>query len=127
MAPIVFTSHFRVRGGTFESFATLQRDVAARLEAEKPRTLALLVFTDEERATVTIVHVFGDAESMDLHVEGAAERSRAAYEFLIPAGWEIFGTPSDAVVAMLREAAATASVPLTLRPTFIGGFLRMPH
>jgi hypothetical protein len=61
---------------------------------------------------------------MDLHFEGADERAQAAYAFIEPLGWEVYGTPSDAALRSLREAARAAGVKLTARPAFLGGFLR---
>ena len=61
-----------------------------------PRTAVFLSFLDEEGSEVSFVHVFADSEAMDLHIEGADERARAAYEAIEPLGWEVYGTPSDA-------------------------------
>lgn len=54
-----------------------------------------LAYVSEDGTRVTIVHVFADADSMDLHVEGAEERTRTAYEFVEPRGFEIYGMPSE--------------------------------
>ena len=122
--PIVFISHFRIKQGVAEGYMELQRRVVKSLEAEKPRTLAFLQYLAGDGETLSIVHVFADAASMDAHVEGAEERSSAAYEYLVPAGWEIYGTPSEQVSEMMRKSAATAGVPLAMHPEFVGGFLR---
>lgn len=82
--PIVFISHFRIMKGALEAYRRLQEDVARQLEAEKPRTLVFLTYTNGGGTEMTAVHVFADAESMDHHVEGAGDRSRAAYAFLVP-------------------------------------------
>ncbi|MBA2632092.1 MAG: hypothetical protein H0U86_03655 [Chloroflexi bacterium] len=123
--PIIFISHFRLKEGAYDDYAALQHQVAAQLDADRPRTLAFLSYADEERTRISIVHAFADAESMDIHVEGAVERSRAAYQYLAPAGWEIYGMPSAAVLQMLGDAAAVADVTLTVVPAFEAGFLRM--
>lgn len=61
---------------------------------------------------------------MDLHFEGAEERSRAAHEFLEPSAWEIYGAPSAAALGLMREGASAADVTLMVQPGSIGGFLR---
>ena len=86
--PIVFISHFRVKQGELDGLRRLVRDVSGSIEMEKPRTLVYLSYIDEDADNVTFVHVFADSESMDVHFEGADERSRAAFEFLEPDGWE---------------------------------------
>ena len=61
---------------------------------------------------------------MDIHFEGADERSRAAYEFIEPAGWEIFGRPSADTIERLHQGAVSAGVPLTVASDYVAGFLR---
>jgi len=108
MDPIVFISHFRIKEGALDAYRELQHDIARKLEAQKPRTLVFLTYVDATGTQMTAVHVFADAESMDLHFQGAEGRSAAAYEFLVPEGWEIYGVPSDQAVEMMRNAAATS-------------------
>lgn len=123
--PIVFISHFRIKEGKLDAYRELQREVATMLEAEKPQTLVFLTYLDASGTRMTAVHVFADAESMDLHVAGAEERSAAAYEFLVPAGWDIYGTPSEQVVEMMRSAAAASGVTLNVQAEHVAGFLRL--
>ncbi len=107
-APIVFISHFGVKQGKLEPYKDLARTVTAQMEAQKPRTLAYLFYLSPDGSEAAIVHVFPDAESMDVHAQGSEERSRTAFEFLVPHGWEIYGTPSDAVLEQMREAASAS-------------------
>jgi quinol monooxygenase YgiN len=123
--PIVFVSHFSVREGKLNELKQQFREVLEMLEAEKARTTAQLAYLDETGTNLSIVHVFADADTMDIHFQGAEERSKAAYEFMDPAGWEIYGTPSDAALQMMRQAATSASVALTVQPDSMGGFLRI--
>lgn len=102
-------------------------DATGVLERDKPRTLVLALFLDEQAARLSIVHAFGDSDSMDAHFEGASDRAQAAYEFLRPEGWDVYGAPSDQALASLRQAAANAGVPLRLWPRHLGGFVRAPR
>jgi hypothetical protein len=123
--PIVFISHFRVKDGMLDPYKDLVRTVTPQLQAEKPRTLAYLFYVSQSGSQATIVHVFPDAASMDLHAQGAEDRSRAAYEFLIPDGWEIYGTPSNAVLEQMHAAALASGVTLTVQSDHFAGFLRL--
>jgi quinol monooxygenase YgiN len=123
--PIVFVSHFRVKAGKVDAYKQLQHEIAQQLQADKPRTLAFLPYLTEDDSQLTIVHVFGDAEAMDIHFQGSDERSNAAYEVLQPDGWEIYGRPGEDVVDSMRGAAADSRVTLTLQPAYVAGFLRM--
>ena len=122
--PIVFISHFRVKTGALDAYRRLHRDVARALEADKPRTLAFLTYLDPTGTQVTTIHVFADAGSMDLHVEGAEKRSTAAYELIVPEGWEIYGAPSDQAVDSVRKAASASGATVNLQAEYVGGFLR---
>jgi hypothetical protein len=123
--PIVFVSHFSVNEGNLDRFKDLALAVSADIQASMPRTLVYLSFMDADRRTVSFLHAFADADSMDRHFEGSGERSRAAYEFIEPRGWEIFGTPSVAALEALRGAAASAGTSVTIQPEYLAGFLRV--
>jgi hypothetical protein len=122
--PIVFISHFKLREGKLEGFEDLSRAAQSALAEEKPRTVAYLFYLNEDRSELTIVHVFPDADAMDVHAEGSDERAAAAYEFVEPAGWEIYGRPNTGVLEAMREAAARSDVDLVWQPESMGGFLR---
>lgn len=123
--PIAFISHFRVKEGKAAAVREMFAAGATQLAVAKPRTAAFLGYLDERGTRLTIVHLFPDAGAMDLHFEGAAARSQAAYELFDPSGWEIYGTPSPAALEMIRRDAADAGVPLTLAPASLGGFIRL--
>jgi len=123
--PIVFISHFQVKEGRVDELKQLSQDVTNRLQAEKPRTLVFLSYLNENGTRITFVHFFADAESMDLHFEGADERSRVAYEYVDAEGWEIYGRPSMPALDTMRQAATSAGVTLSVQPDYLAGFLRL--
>lgn len=123
--PVVFISHFGIKEGTLEDLRRLSEEVIESLRQDKPRTVLYLAYFDEEGTEVSFLHAFPDAESMDLHFDGANERAKAAYQYLEPRGWEIYGRPSDTALGSMREAATGAGVPLTVLPAHLGGFLRL--
>jgi quinol monooxygenase YgiN len=123
--PVVFVSHFRVKDAKLNELKQQFREVLEMLEAEKVRTTAQLAYLDDNGTNLSIVHVFADADTMDIHFQGAEDRSKAAYEFMDPAGWEIYGVPSDAALEMMRQAATSAGVALSVQPEYLGGFLRV--
>jgi hypothetical protein len=81
---------------------------------------------DAAATEVRIIHAFPDAAAIAAHFEGSAERSKAAYELVLPAGFELFGGAPAAIVSQMRREAAEAGVNLDLLPNSIGGFLRAP-
>ena len=122
--PIAFISHFRVKPGKLKEVRRLFGSFATQLAVDKPRTTGYLAYVDEAGKRLTILHLFPDAEAMDLHFEGADARSAAAYELFEPSGWEIYGAPSAAALETMQRDAAAAGVSLTVEPTSLGGFLR---
>ncbi len=121
---IVFVSHFEVKPGHLPAFRAMSDSMILALEAAKPRTATFLAYLTEGGGDLTIVHVFPDPDAMTVHVLGADERSRAAYEHIQPAGWEVYGPAPEEILAMLGESALAAGVDLMIQPTAIGGFLR---
>ena len=123
--PIVFISHFAVKSGHADAFRTMWRSVIGQLEAAKPATSAQVAYLDEAGGRLSIVHVFPGPDALTAHFRGSDERSRAVYEHIVPAGWEIYGRPHEEQLAGLRAEAASAGVTLTVEPEAIGGFLRL--
>ena len=123
--PVVFMSHFKVKEGKLDELKRLTGEVERSLREDKPRTAAWLVFLGEDGTQVSFVHCFPDADSMDLHFEGSDERSAAVYEFVEPAGFEIYGRPSEQALEAMREAATGSGVSLRVLPGSLGGFLRV--
>jgi quinol monooxygenase YgiN len=123
--PIVFISHFRIKEGRFDALKQRALDTADDLQSEKPRTILFLSYVDEDRSTISFVHAFADADAMDLHIEGAGERSRAAFEFIEPIAWEIYGSPSTAALETMRQTATASGATLSVQPEYLAGFLRL--
>ena len=62
-----------------------------------------------------------NAEAMDLHMEGASDRSRAAMEFLEPIGFELYGQPTERFKAAMGDMSSL----LQIHPTHKAGFDRL--
>lgn len=124
--PILFVSHWAVRPGALDQLRQLSEEVAARFRAEKPRTLSWLAYLNDSGTSISFVHLFADAEAMDLHIEAAAAGRKASKDLIEPRGWEIYGSPSESAVDQMRRTAETAGVPLNVEPEVLtGGFLRL--
>ena len=121
--PIVFISHNRVKAGKLEGFRRFFAEGSKAIEKDKPGTVVFLAYADEDGANVDIVHLFPDAAAMDRHMEGVAERVGASDEFIEGVGVELYGSPSEPVLEMMR-AFASPQAPLTVRPEPVGGYLR---
>lgn len=121
---IVFISNQRIKEGKLDAYEQYYRQVAEMTEANKPRTVAHLAYVSEDGTEATIVHMFPDAESMELHVHGVDELAKKAFEFMEIVSLEVYGTPSDKTLQMMKQAAGSGVV-LRLKPHAVGGFARL--
>jgi hypothetical protein len=122
--PIVFISHNRIKEGKIDDFKAHYRDSVAPIVAGKPDTLVQLAYEKDDTAEITIIRLFPGADAMDLHLQGASERSKRAYKFIDPVSIEIYGTPSSNTLELLTQIAGSG-VMVRVNPRYIGGFIRL--
>ena len=122
--PIVFISHNKMKEGKLDAFRKFNQEGFLLIREQKPATVALLAYAGEDGGEVSFVHVFPDAEAMDIHFQGADERSKRAYEFMQPISMEIYGSPNDGVLEMMKQIAESG-VTVSIDPDHLGGFLRL--
>ena len=116
--PIVFISHNTgEETADFEGFRKAFGEVSVALEAEKPGTIVYLAFADEDGTRVSVVHIFPDAGAMGRHLQGVQERMAKAVGFIETTGYEIFGTPSDAVLRRCAGSPRRRTFPSTCSAT----------
>lgn len=123
-APIVFITHHMIKEDKFEALQEYNLEAFQHVEDQKPATLALLGYAREDGSEVSFVHVFPDAEAMDLHFQGADERSNKASEFIQPMRMEIYGVPNEGVLDQMKQIAESG-VSVNINPVILGGFLRL--
>lgn len=121
---LVFISRNRIKEGKANDFQKHYRDSVPAIEAGKPGTLVQLAFVSADATEVDIVRLFPSPEGLDLQLQGAEERSKKTYEFIQPTRIEIYGRPSDAAMERLEEIAGSG-VEVSVKPDFMGGFLRL--
>jgi hypothetical protein len=121
--PIIFISNQRVKDGKLEEYKLYYRQVAEQAKANKPGTVAHLAYLNEEGSELCIIHVFPDAESMELHMIGVDDLAKKAYEYVEILSFEIYGKPADTVLERMMQIAGSR-IPLNIRPQIIGGYIR---
>ena len=122
--PIVFVSTHRIKEGMLDDLKALSRKMTPLIEEGKPNTIFFQSYLNEEGTELTFVHVFPDAEAMDLHFQGADERSGSAHEFIEPRHFEIYGSANAPAVARMRQEARPG-IDLTVKPHNLAGFMRL--
>ena len=122
--PIIFISNQRIKKGKLEDYKKNYLQVANMTEATKPKTAAHLAYLNEEGTKASIVHVFPDAESMEVHMKGVDELAKKAYQFMEIERFEIYGRPSDKILAGMMQIAGSG-VTLDIKPQSVGGYIRL--
>ena len=122
--PIVFISHLKIKEGELEAFKESSREVFEMMEASKPGTLVHVGFVNEEGTQISFIHVFPSADAMDDHMGGVEDRAKKAFEFLDTVAYEIYGAPSEQVMQMMGQFAASG-ITLGVEPDYFGGYMRL--
>ena len=121
--PIVFISHNRVMEGMLADFKKHYYGSIPPIEASKPDTLVQLAYVNEDDSEVDIVRLFLNAEGLDLQLQGADQRSKVTYQFIEPTSIEIYGTPNNYAMEMMKKVAGSG-IKVSINPQYIGGFIR---
>jgi biotin carboxylase len=123
--PFIFIATNRLKPGKLDNERARVPGLVDFIEANEPQLITFNEYANDEGTEVAVVQVHPDADSMAFHMEVVAERAAAAYAETVDAttGIQVLGTPSNAVVAMLRWQAG-AGVPLSVKPHRLGGFTR---
>ncbi len=123
--PFIFIATNRLKPRKLDDERARVPGLVEFIEANEPQLLAFNEYADDEGTEVAVVQVHPDADSMAFHMEVVAERAATAYAETVEAttNIQVFGTPSNAVLDMLRRQAG-AGVPLRVMPVHLGGFVR---
>lgn len=122
--PIVYISHSKVKEGKLDALRGSYRETVKLIEADKPGTLVHLAFLNEEGSEVTIVHLFPNADAMDLHLQGAGERVKEWSESAKVERVEIYGMPSEAVLERVLGLVGSG-VAVSHSPQNVGGYIHL--
>ena len=122
--PIIFISNQKIKAGQLEEYKKNYLQVAEMTEVTKPGTAAHLAYLNEDGTKASIVHIFPDAESMEAHMRGVDELAKKAYQFMEIESFEIYGRPSDKILAGMMQIAGSG-VTLDIKPQSVGGYIRL--
>jgi hypothetical protein len=123
--PFIFIATNRLREGKFAAEQQRVPGLASFIEVNEPRLIAFNEYAADDQNEVTVVQVHPDAASMEYHMGMIGDRARDAYAQTLAAttSIQVFGTPSENILRMLRQQAGLG-VPLNIYPHHLGGFTR---
>jgi quinol monooxygenase YgiN len=122
--PFIFIGTHTIREGKLEDFKKSCGELLEVVEANEPRLIAFNFYANEDETEVSVVQVHPDADSMLFHMQVAREHiEQATEELLDTRDIQIYGTPNEAVLGMIRELSQSG-VPLNVKAHHLGGFTR---
>ena len=120
--PIIFISRNRVKDGMLAEFMSHYQNSIPRTQAEKPDTYVQLAYVSDDTSTIDIIRLFPHADALDNQLRGADDRSKVIYQFIQPTSIEIYGSPNDFAIEMIKKVAGSG-IKVTISPRYIGGFI----
>ncbi|MFW9792804.1 MAG: hypothetical protein ACFFEE_00760 [Candidatus Thorarchaeota archaeon] len=121
--PIVFIIRHRIKEGMLDIFNNHYLKSIPLTEKSKPGTIIQLAYINDDATEVDIVRIFPNAEALDLQLQGAGQRTKTTYKFIELTSIEIYGTPNDYALEMIKKIAGP-EINVSITPQFIGGFIR---
>lgn len=123
--PFIFIATNRLKEGRLDDERRRVPGLCDFIEVNEPHLIAFNEYVNESGTEVGVVQVHPDTDSMEFHMQVIRERAARAYAETLEAttSIQVFGTPSDSILQMLREQAG-AGIPLSIRPHHLGGFTR---
>jgi hypothetical protein len=124
--PFIFIATNKLKPGKLEEERERAGELSDFIQANEPRLLAFNEYADESGTEVGVVQVHPDAQSMRFHMGVVRERAARAYAETLQAttAIQVFGSPDEAILAMLRDQAG-AGVELRIKPHRLAGFTRL--
>ena len=124
--PFVFIATNRLKEGSFEAERARVPGLVEFVASREPQLLAFNEYASEDGREVAVVQVHPDSASMELHLALIREQAASAYAGTIErtASIQVFGTPGEAILGLLREQAG-AGAELSVKPLHLGGFSRL--
>ena len=124
--PFIFIATNRLKPGRLDEERTRVPGLSDFIEANEPRMLAFNEYANDEGTEVEVVQVHSDTDSFEFHMGVVRERAERAYAETLEGttSVQVYGTPSDAVLEMLRQQAGSG-VALSVKPHHLGGFTRL--
>lgn len=124
--PIVFIIRNRVKEGMLDDFKNHYKKSIPLTEKSKQGTIIQLAYINDDATNVDIIRVFPNAEALDQQLQGADRRTKITYKFIEPTSIEIYGTPNNFAIKMMKKVAGL-EIDVSVKSQFIGGFIHSNH
>ncbi|MEN8585185.1 hypothetical protein ABFP37_21060 [Burkholderia sp. RS01] len=107
-----------VRPGRLEELKTAVAELAAFVELNEPRIISYRVYFSADGSTMSVLHIHPDMASLEFHMKVAGPKFPPMARFVVMRTIEIFGRPSEELVAQLEPRQASWAVEWSSFVTF---------
>jgi hypothetical protein len=122
-APFIFVATNKIRDGKLPAERQRVPGWVDYLATNEPRLIAFHEYVNDDGTEVEYVQIHPDAEAFEYHLQVVARSGRPYTETLEGTiSIRIYGTPTPAILDMLRTAGA--DVPVTILSEHLGGITR---
>lgn len=105
MEPLVYVDRSEIRPGRADELEAAARRLVEYVATSERRALSYGIYFSPDRSTMTVVHVHADAGSLERLMTLIAPQLTPFRELLQLRSIDVFGSPTDAVLAQLRDKA----------------------
>jgi hypothetical protein len=126
--PVVYVSTYRIKDGKSAEYRRFYEELVKSIRDSDREVLAFYAFGSADGTSVTNVHVFPDAPTLDRHMAIIGERMgllpgalTSVLEVMEPMDIQVYGEPQGQAAAM-DKGMMDSGVPFSGRPVYLGGF-----
>ena len=102
---VAYLDTSEVRPGKLEELKTAMTELATFVEQNEPRIISYSVFFSQDGSTMSVLHFHPDMASLEFHMKVAGPKFPPVAPLIRMKTIEIFGRPSDDLLAQLQEKA----------------------
>ncbi|MCP8999507.1 hypothetical protein NFC73_07150 [Pseudarthrobacter sp. RMG13] len=123
---IAYLDTSQVRPGKLEELKAAMTELAAFVDLNEPRIIAYSVYFSADGTTMSVLHFHPDPASLEFHLEVAGPKFPPIAPFIRMQTIEIFGRPTEELVARLQTKAKLLGSGSVIVRDFHAGFARLP-
>ena len=104
-APLIAIDSSKIREGKIDELKIGLAELVEFVEANEPEPIAYSIYIDEAGSRMTVVQIHPSSESMEVHMKLAGPIFQKFTELVVLSRIDFYGTPSDALLAQMRQKA----------------------
>lgn len=123
--PIVSVDSSQVLDGKLDELKAAINDLVAFVESNEQRPIAYNIYLNAPGTLMTVVQIHPDSASMEFHMKIAAPAFSKFIDLIKLSTLDVYGTPSDGLLALLRQKVALLGKATVAVHERHAGFMRL--